>query len=168
MLLGWFGQTMESPENLSENAEEDNFAIEFVAMGVNIAQFFKRDFEENGFMESVALFLNVENDSTFERIITPIALTTADYLVYESGKHVLVILIDMSSYADALREVSGACQEVLGRRGILGICILIWKQFMSVLEGLKGRKAQLHILILALPNDGNGFSNHLTYSSILF
>ncbi|KAK9987704.1 hypothetical protein SO802_027943 [Lithocarpus litseifolius] len=150
------------------NAEEDNFTNEFVAMGVNIAQFFKRDFEENGSMESVALFLNLENDPTFERIITPIALTTAKYLAYECGKHVLVILTDMSSYVNALREVPGACQEMPGRHGILGICILIWKQFMSVLEGLKGGKAQLHILILALPNDGNGFSNHLTYSSILF
>jgi len=121
---------------------EDNFAIVFAAMGVNMetAQFFKRDFEENGSMERVTLFLNLvnltsiadchimeffqvfrcflalnrfnlplfqqANDPTIERIITPrIALTTAEYLAYECGKHVLVILTDMSSYADALREV---------------------------------------------------------------
>ena len=93
------------------------------------AQFFKRDFEENGSMERVTLFLNLvsflscqrcivvitrniffllqANDPTIERIITPrIALTTAEYLAYECGKHVLVILTDMSSYADALREVN--------------------------------------------------------------
>ncbi|XP_044426301.1 V-type proton ATPase subunit B2 isoform X1 [Triticum aestivum] len=89
------------------NAEEDNFAIVFAAMGVNMetTQFFKRDFEENGSMERVTLFLNLANDPTIERIITPrIALTTAEYLAYECGKHVLVILTDMSSYADALRE----------------------------------------------------------------
>jgi V-type H+-transporting ATPase subunit B len=66
----------------------------------------------------VTLFLNLANDPTIERIITPrLALTTAEYLAYECGKHVLVILTDMSSYADALREVSAAREEVPGRRG---------------------------------------------------
>nr|CAB3468238.1 unnamed protein product [Digitaria exilis] len=99
----------------AEGGEDDNFAIVFAAMGVNMetAQFFKRDFEENGSMERVTLFLNLANDPTIERIITPrIALTTAEYLAYECGKHVLVILTDMSSYADALREVSAAREEV--------------------------------------------------------
>ncbi|XP_044432472.1 V-type proton ATPase subunit B2-like [Triticum aestivum] len=97
----------EKTDNILENAEEDNFAIVFAAMGVNMetAQFFKRDFEENGSMERVTLFLNLANDPTIERIITPrIGLTTAEYSAYECGKHVLVILTDMSSYADALRE----------------------------------------------------------------
>ncbi|KAK7835234.1 v-type proton atpase subunit b 2 [Quercus suber] len=85
-----------------------------------------------------------ENNPTIEHIITPrIALTIVEYLAYECGKNVLVILTDMSSYADALREVSGACQEVRGRHGIMGIRILIWKQFTSVLEELKGEKAPL-------------------------
>ncbi|KAG5563958.1 hypothetical protein RHGRI_000211 [Rhododendron griersonianum] len=99
---------LEKSESLLEDGAEDNFAIVFAAMGVNMetAQFFKRDFEENGSMERVTLFLNLANDPTIERIITPrIALTTAEYLAYECGKHVLVILTDMSSYADALREV---------------------------------------------------------------
>ncbi|KAM0873055.1 hypothetical protein ACQ4PT_038312 [Festuca glaucescens] len=107
----------EKTDNLLENAEEDNFAIVFAAMGVNMetAQFFKRDFEENGSMERVTLFLNLANDPTIERIITPrIALTTAEYLAYECGKHVLVILTDMSSYADALRE--SAIGEGMTRR----------------------------------------------------
>ena len=88
---------------------EDNFAIVFAAMGVNMetARFFKQDFEENGTMESVCLFLNLANDPTIERIITPrLALTTAEFLAYQYEKHVLVILTDMSSYAEALREVS--------------------------------------------------------------
>ncbi|KAF8377775.1 hypothetical protein HHK36_031160 [Tetracentron sinense] len=100
---------LEKSENLIGEEVEDNFAIVFAAMGVNMetAQFFKRDFEENGSMERVTLFLNLANDPTIERIITPrIALTTAEYLAYECGKHVLVILTDMSSYADALREIS--------------------------------------------------------------
>lgn len=88
---------------------ESDFAIVFAAMGVNMetARFFKQDFEENGSMENVCLFLNLANDPTIERIITPrLALTVAEYLAYQCDKHVLVILTDMSSYADALREVS--------------------------------------------------------------
>lgn len=86
----------------------DNFAIVFAAMGVNMetARFFKQDFEENGSMENVCLFLNLANDPTIERIITPrLALTAAEFLAYQCEKHVLVILTDMSSYAEALREV---------------------------------------------------------------
>jgi len=104
-------------------ATGDQFAIVFAAMGVNMetAHFFKQDFEENGSLERTVLFLNLANDPTIERIITPrIALTTAEYLAYECGFHVLVILTDMSSYADALREVSAAREEVPGRRGYPG------------------------------------------------
>ena len=89
--------------------EDDNFAIIFAAMGVNMetARFFKQDFEENGSMENVCLFLNLANDPTIERIITPrLALTTAEFLAYQCDRHVLVILTDMSSYAEALREVN--------------------------------------------------------------
>ncbi|CAG8759410.1 21876_t:CDS:10, partial [Racocetra persica] len=102
---------------------EDNFSIVFAAMGVNMetARFFKQDFEENGSIERVTLFLNLANDPTIERIITPrLALTTAEYYAYQLEKHVLVILTDMSSYADALREVSAAREEVPGRRGYPG------------------------------------------------
>lgn len=77
-------------------------------------------------MDKTVLFLNLANDPTIERIITPrIALTTAEYLAYTCGKHVLVILTDMSSYADALREVSAAREEVPGRRGYPGTCGVI-------------------------------------------
>ena len=91
-------------------------------MGVNLetANTSER-FREQRVAEKVVLFLNLANDPTIERIITPrIALTTAEYLAYECGKHVLVILTDMSSYADALREVSAAREEVPGRRGYPG------------------------------------------------
>merc|ERR1712113_569158 len=97
---------------------DDNFAIVFAAMGVNMetARFFRQDFEENGSLEKVALFLNLANDPTIERIVTPrLALTTAEYFAYTREQHVFVILTDMSSYADALREVSAAREEVPGR-----------------------------------------------------
>lgn len=90
------------------DGHEDNFSIVFGAMGVNMetARFFRQDFEENGTLDRVTLFLNLANDPTIERIITPrLALTTAEYYAYQLEKHVLVILTDMSSYADALREV---------------------------------------------------------------
>ncbi|XP_010177020.1 PREDICTED: V-type proton ATPase subunit B-like, partial [Mesitornis unicolor] len=105
---------------------EDNFAIVFAAMGVNMetARFFKSDFEENGSMENVCLFplpLSLSPPPRIERIITPrLALTTAEFLAYQCEKHVLVILTDMSSYAEALREVSAAREEVPGRRGFPG------------------------------------------------
>ena len=97
----------------SFQVEKEDFCIVFGAMGVNMetAHFFKQDFEENGSMERVSLFLNLANDPTIERIITPrIALTLAEYLAYEQGMHVLVILTDMTSYADALREVCKAAK----------------------------------------------------------
>lgn len=73
---------------------------------VFVCRFFRNDFEESGAMQRTALFLNLANDPTIERIITPrLTLTTAEYLAYERDLHVLVILTDMSSYADALREV---------------------------------------------------------------
>ncbi len=102
---------------------EDNFGVVFAAMGANMetARFFKQDFEENGSMENTCLFLNLANDPTIERIITPrLALTTAEFLAYQCEKHMLVILTDMSSYAEALREVSAAREEVPGRRGFPG------------------------------------------------
>merc|ERR1712056_107711 len=95
----------------------------FGAMGVNMetARFFRNDFEENGSMENVVLFMNLANDPTIERIVTPrLALTTAEYFAYTREQHVFVILTDMSSYADALREVSAAREEVPGRRGYPG------------------------------------------------
>eukprot|EP01026_Neomeris_dumetosa_P045102 TRINITY_DN381_c0_g1_i3.p1 TRINITY_DN381_c0_g1~~TRINITY_DN381_c0_g1_i3.p1 ORF type:complete len:498 (-),score=102.88 TRINITY_DN381_c0_g1_i3:189-1682(-) len=138
-----------------QGAEE--FAIVFAAMGVNMetAHYFKQDFEENGSMEKTVLFLNLANDPTIERIITPrIALTTAEYLAYECGKHVLVILTDMSSYADALREVSAAREEVPGRRGYPGYMYTDLATIYERAGRIEGRKGSITQLpILTMPND---------------
>ncbi|VDP28940.1 unnamed protein product [Schistosoma mattheei] len=139
------------------DSDVDNFAIVFAAMGVNMetARFFMQDFKENGSMENVCLFLNLANDPTIERIITPrIALTTAEYLAYQCEKHVLVILTDMSSYAEALREVSAAREEVPGRRGFPGY---MYTDLASIYERagrVEGRSGSItQIPILTMPND---------------
>lgn len=135
----------------------DQFAIVFAAMGVNMetARFFKQDFEENGSMEKVTLFLNLANDPTIERIITPrLALTLAEYLAYQCEKHVLVILTDMSSYADALREVSAAREEVPGRRGYPGYMYTDLSTIYERAGRVEGRKGSItQIPILTMPND---------------
>jgi V-type H+-transporting ATPase subunit B len=155
--------------------EQTNFAIVFAAMGVNMetARFFKvsvfsfprtlfslafiskADFEENGSMEKTTLFLNLANDPTIERIITPrLALTTAEYLAYQCEKHVLVILTDMSSYADALREVSAAREEVPGRRGFPGYMYTDLSTIYERAGRVVGRTGSItQIPILTMPND---------------
>ena len=125
------------------SAGNDEFCIVFAAMGVNLetANFFRRDFEENGSLEKVVLFLNLANDPTIERIITPrIALTTAEYLAYECGKHVLVILTDMSSYADALREVSAARRRCPVAADIRVTCTRIWRPSTNARVGSRGAR----------------------------
>jgi V-type H+-transporting ATPase subunit B len=126
-------------------------------MGVNqqTAQFFKEDFIKSGSMEKVTLFLNLANDPTIERIITPrLALTTAEYLAYECGKHVLVILTDMSSYADALREVSAAREEVPGRRGYPGYMYIDLSTIYERAGRVKNHAGSItQIPILTMPND---------------
>ncbi|KAI8828781.1 P-loop containing nucleoside triphosphate hydrolase protein [Chytriomyces cf. hyalinus JEL632] len=139
------------------DGHEDNFAIVFGAMGVNMetARFFKQDFEENGSIERVTLFLNLANDPTIERIITPrLALTTAEYYAYQLEKHVLVILTDMSSYADALREVSAAREEVPGRRGYPGYMYTDLSTIYERAGRVAGRNGSItQIPILTMPND---------------
>ncbi|KFD49232.1 hypothetical protein M514_09883, partial [Trichuris suis] len=136
---------------------DDNFAIVFAAMGVNMetARFFKQDFEENGSMDNVCLFLNLANDPTIERIITPrLALTTAEFLAYQCEKHVLVILTDMSSYAEALREVSAAREEVPGRRGFPGYMYTDLATIYERAGRVEGRNGSItQIPILTMPND---------------
>ncbi|BES96933.1 subunit B [Nesidiocoris tenuis] len=137
--------------------QEGNFAIVFAAMGVNMetARFFKQDFEENDSMENVCLFLNLANDPTIERIITPrIALTAAEFLAYQCDKHVLVILTDMSSYAEALREVSAAREEVPGRRGFPGYMYTDLATIYERAGRVEGRSGSItQIPILTMPND---------------
>ncbi|XP_077543891.1 V-type proton ATPase subunit Vha55 [Haemaphysalis longicornis] len=144
-------------KSVLDSSSEDNFAIVFAAMGVNMetARFFKQDFEENGSMENVCLFLNLANDPTIERIITPrLALTTAEFLAYQCEKHVLVILTDMSSYAEALREVSAAREEVPGRRGFPGYMYTDLATIYERAGRVEGRHGSItQIPILTMPND---------------
>jgi V-type H+-transporting ATPase subunit B len=139
------------------DSHEDNFAVVFGAMGVNMetARFFKDDFEQSGAMGRTALFMNLADDPTIERIITPrLALTAAEYLAYERDMHVLVILTDMSSYADALREVSAAREEVPGRRGYPGYMYTDLSTIYERAGRIVGRNGSItQFPILTMPND---------------
>merc|ERR1712183_1143487 len=151
------GGLVKKPTKSVLDGHDDNFAIVFAAMGVNMeaARFFKTDFEQNGSMDNVCLFLNLANDPTIERIITPrIALTTAEYLAYQCEKHVLVILTDMSSYAEALREVSAAREEVPGRRGFPGYTYTDLATIYERAGRVEGRNGSItQVPILTMPND---------------
>ncbi|PMD22532.1 putative V-type proton ATPase subunit B [Hyaloscypha hepaticicola] len=141
----------------THDGHEENFSIVFAAMGVNLetARFFTRDFEENGSLERVTLFLNLANDPTIERIITPrLALTTAEYYAYQLEKHVLVILTDLTAYCDALREVSAAREEVPGRRGYPGYMYTDLSTIYERAGRVEGRNGSItQIPILTMPND---------------
>lgn len=143
------------------DGHEENFSIVFAAMGVNMetSRFFTRDFEENGSMERVTLFLNLANDPTIERIITPrLALTTAEYYAYQLEKHVLVILTDLTAYCDALREVSAAREEVPGRRGYPGYMYTDLSTIYERAGRVQGRNGSItQIPILTMPNDGKTY-----------
>merc|ERR1719191_1793515 len=151
------GLVQQSLKGTTSDDSDESFAIVFAAMGVNMetARFFKHDFEESGAMQRTALFLNLANDPTIERIITPrLALTTAEYLAYERDLHVLVILTDMSSYADALREVSAAREEVPGRRGYPGYMYTDLSTIYERAGRVVGRNGSITQLpILTMPND---------------
>jgi len=142
-------------DTLDHSAE--NFSIVFGAMGVNMetARFFRNDFEENGSMENVVLFMNLANDPTIERIVTPrLALTAAEYFAYTREQHVFVILTDMSSYADALREVSAAREEVPGRRGYPGYMYTDLATIYERAGRVEGRAGSItQFPILTMPND---------------
>lgn len=139
------------------DTSEDNFCIVFAAMGVSTetAKFFKDSFESDGSINRTVLFLNLASDPTIERIITPrLALTTAEYLAYETEKHVLTIMTDMSSYADALREVSAAREEVPGRRGYPGYMYTDLSTIYERAGRIQGKSGSItQIPILTMPND---------------
>jgi len=135
----------------------ENFAIVFAAMGVkyDVAEYFRRSFEESGVMNRVVMFLNLANDPVVERIVTPrAALTAAEYLAFEHEMHVLVILTDMTSYAEALREISSSKGEIPSRKGYPGY---LYSDLASIYERagmLKNRKGSItQIPILTMPND---------------
>ena len=136
---------------------DDDFAVIFAAMGITHeeANFFMRDFERTGALEKVTVFMNLADDPAIERILTPkMALTTAEYMAFELGMHVLVILTDLSNYCEALREISAARDEVPGRRGYPGYMYTDLAEIYEragVIKGLKGSVTQ--IPILTMPGD---------------
>lgn len=137
--------------------EGASFAVVFCAMGVtkDVAEYFRRSFEESGALSRVTMFLNLSSDPIIERILTPrCALTAAEYLAFEQNMHILVVMTDMTSYAEALREFSSSKGEIPGRKGYPGY---LYSDFASlyeragVIKGASGSVTQ--IPILTMPND---------------
>ncbi len=137
--------------------KEEEFGIVFAAMGITFeeANFFISNFEASGAMEKTTLFLNLADDPVIERISTPrMALTCAEYLAFDREMHILVILIDMTNYAEALRELSAARREVPGRRGYPGY---LYTDLASIYERagrIKEKKGSITLIpILSMPDD---------------
>jgi len=137
--------------------DDSDFAIVFAAMGVkhDVADYFKRSFEESGVMQKVVMFLNLADDPVVERIITPrCALTVAEYLAFQHDMHILVVLTDMTSYCEALREISSSKGEIPSRKGFPGY---LYSDLASLYERagmIKGSKGSItQIPILTMPND---------------
>lgn len=133
------------------------FAVVFAAMGITFeeANFFTESFRETGAIDRTVMFVNLANDPAIERISTPrMALTAAEYLAFEKGMHVLVILTDITNYADSLREVSAARKEVPGRRGYPGY---MYTDLASIYERAgrkKGKSGSITMIpILTMPED---------------
>ncbi|MHA1144202.1 MAG: V-type ATP synthase subunit B [Candidatus Helarchaeota archaeon] len=140
--------------------KKEQFVVVFAAMGLKhaTADFFKTNFEKSGAFKDVVMFLNLAEDPPTERLITPrIALTVAEYLAFKKDMHVLVILTDMTSYAEALREVSSAKGEIPSRKGYPGY---LYTDLASIYERagrIKGKKGTItQIPILTMPNDDIG------------
>ena len=143
-------------EQGSEDASQ-NFCVVFAAMGVknDVADYFRSSFEQSGVLKNVVMFLNLSNDPIIERILTPrCALTAAEYLAFEHGMHVLVVLTDMTAYAEALREFSSSKGEIPGRKGFPGY---LYSDLASIYERagiIQGRSGSVtQIPILTMPND---------------
>lgn len=142
--------------SLGDDSDEELVVI-FGAMGVkhDVADYFRKTFDESGVSDHVVMFLNLANDPVVERLITPkVALTVAEYLAFDEGKHVLVILTDMTSFAEAMREVSSSKGEIPSRKGYPGY---LYSELATIYEragianNSKGSVTQ--IPILTMPND---------------
>lgn len=135
----------------------EEFAVVFAAIGVqhSEAQYFKRSLEESGALRRSTLFLNLADDPAIERIITPrVALTAAEYLAFDLGMHVLVIITDMTNYAEALREISAAREEVPGRKGYPGYLYTDLATIYERAGRVKGSKGSItQMPILSMPAD---------------
>lgn len=151
-----FAAQLVKQASLGEDSDE-KYAVIFAAMGIkhDVADFFRRSFEESGVLEHVAMFLNLANDPVVERLITPkVALTAAEYLAFECGMHILVILTDMTSFAEAMREVSSSKGEIPSRKGYPGY---LYSEFAALYERagiVRGKRGSVtQIPILTMPND---------------
>lgn len=137
--------------------KEEKFAVVFAAMGITFeeANFFISDFRRTGAIEKSVMFVNLANNPAVERLITPrMALTCAEYLAFEKGMHVLVILTDMTNYCEALREVSAARKEVPGRRGYPGYLYTDLATLYERAGRIKGEKGSITLIpILTMPED---------------
>ena len=138
-------------------ADNTNFGVVFAAMGVqkDVAEYFRKSFEESGVLSRVVMLLNLSNDPIIERTLTPrCALTVAEYLAFELDMHILVIMTDMTSYAEALREFSSSKGEIPGRKGYPGY---LYSDLASLYERagmIKGHPGSVtQIPILTMPND---------------
>ena len=142
--------------SLGDNSDE-KFAIVFAAMGVkyDVADYFRKTFEESGVSDHVVMFLNLANDPVVERLITQkIALTTAEYLAFEKNMHILVILTDITSFCEAMREVSSSKGEIPSRKGYPGYLyseLATLYERAGIVQGIDGSVTQ--IPILTMPND---------------
>jgi V/A-type H+-transporting ATPase subunit B len=138
-------------------ADDGEFAIVFAAMGVknDVADFFKKDFEEAGALQRVVMFVNLASDPIIERMLTPrCALTAAEYLAFNHGYHVLVIMTDMTSYCEAVREFSSSKGEIPSRKGFpsyLYSDLASLYERAGIIQGKKGSVTQ--VPILTMPND---------------
>lgn len=142
---------------LSDADTGEKFAIVFAAMGVSndVADYFRRSFEESGVLQNVVMFQNLASDPIIERILTPrCALTAAEYLAFECDMNILVIMTDMTSYAEALREFSSSKGEIPARKGYPGYLysdLASMYERAGIIKGAKGSVTQ--IPILTMPND---------------
>lgn len=138
-----------------DNSED--FAVVFAAIGITFeeADYFIKDFRKTGAIERAVLFMNYANDPAVERIATPrMAITCAEYLAYELGMHVLVIMTDITNYAESLREVSAARKEVPGRRGYPGYLYTDLASLYERAGRIRGKKGSItQIPILSMPED---------------
>ena len=136
---------------------DSKFAVVFAAVGITFeeAEYFINDFRKTGAIERTVLFTNLANDPAVERIATPrMALTCAEYLAFECGMHVLVIITDITNYAEALREVSAARKEVPGRRGYPGYLYTDLASLYERAGRIKGKEGSItQIPILTMPED---------------
>ena len=135
----------------------DEFAVVFAAMGITLeeANYFEESFRESGAIDRTVLFINLANDPAVERISTPrMALTAAEYLAFEKGMHVLVIMTDITNYADALREISAARKEVPGRRGYPGYMYTDLATMYERAGRQRGKNGSITMIpILTMPED---------------